>query len=286
MFYRLRLASKGASKHGYQIKTMNYYLSFHTVFILNENIKWLEEFIIYYRHLGFEHFYLYHNEGTNGDVGNGGTSERSKYGFPISTDSTTEDIILFEEIMNKFGDYITYVQWQPRKEGVIVYGQEESVKDCIEKYGSENEWIAFMDFDEFIFSAENINIPDFLRSLDLSVSCVKLIQKKFLDRFLTCNPLITQEFRCMNDLPIDIRWAPKNIIRCKDFVDIDTIHTMNVKNKTIVPNTSTLRFNHYNLNAKQLKWMKGFYNRSEDFVVDGIDDSMSRYYKLFLNRVT
>ena len=27
---------------------MKYYLTFHIVFILNENIKWLEEFLIYY----------------------------------------------------------------------------------------------------------------------------------------------------------------------------------------------------------------------------------------------
>jgi len=277
------LASKGASKHGYQLNGMKYYLSFHTVFTLNENIKWLEEFIIYYIHLGFEHFYLYHNEGSNGDSGNGSTSERNRYGFPISTTSTTEDLILFEEIMSKYGDYITYIQWCPLKDEVIVYGQDESVKDCIEKYGPENEWIAFMDFDEFIFSAENINIPEFLRSLDLSVSCVKIIQKKFLDRFLTCKNLITQEFRCINDLDIDVRWAPKNIVRCKDFIDINTIHMITVKNKTIVPNTKTLRFNHYNLNEKQLGWMKEFYNRRENFIVNGIDDSMLRYHKLFSN---
>ena len=38
---------------------MSNYLSIHTVFILNENINWLEEFIIYHLHLGVSHFYLY-----------------------------------------------------------------------------------------------------------------------------------------------------------------------------------------------------------------------------------
>ena len=47
-----------------------YYLAFHTVFILNENIKWLDEFIYYYIYLGFNHFYLYDNTGTIGGKDN------------------------------------------------------------------------------------------------------------------------------------------------------------------------------------------------------------------------
>jgi len=46
-----------------------YNLSFHVIFIMNENIKWLEEFILYHSNLGFEHFYLYDNQGSTGGDG-------------------------------------------------------------------------------------------------------------------------------------------------------------------------------------------------------------------------
>ena len=90
---------------------MKHYLSFHTVFILNENIKWLEEFIIYYKHIGFDHFYLYDNEGSNGGDG---TKTHNKYNFPITTTSTKKNHIDLQKILTKYSDYITYIKWQPK----------------------------------------------------------------------------------------------------------------------------------------------------------------------------
>lgn len=255
------------------------FLSLHTVFILNENIKWLEEFLIYNINLGFEHFYLYNNEGSNGCDGN---EKFNKYGFPSNTVSTKEDCNAFEAILSKYGEYITYIIWQPKNDsGKIIYGQNESINDCILKYGKINEWIAFVDLDEFIFSKQNIILPDYLRSLDENISNVKLIQKKFLDRFLTNEQFITQEFDCINNLIIGTEWGPKNIVRCKDFVSVNNIHYINTKNETIVPNTDILRFNHYNLNKKQFIWMTNFYNRDVEFSIDGKDDGMIRYRHIF-----
>ena len=42
-----------------------------------------------------------------------------------------------------------------------------------------------------------------------------------------------------------------------------------------------LRFNHYNINDKQLDWMTGFYKSSKRFEIDGIDNGMLRYSHLF-----
>ena len=89
---------------------MKHYLAFHTVFILNENIKWLEEFIIYYKHIGFEHFYLYDNEGSNGGDG---TQTHNKYNFPITTTSTLQNQLDLQNILQKYNDCITYIKWQP-----------------------------------------------------------------------------------------------------------------------------------------------------------------------------
>ena len=43
-----------------------HYLSLMTVCIIDENVRWLEEFVAYHLHLGFDHFYLYDNSGSAG----------------------------------------------------------------------------------------------------------------------------------------------------------------------------------------------------------------------------
>lgn len=195
-------------------------IAFHTVFILNENIKWLEEFIIYYLNLGINHFYLYDNEGSEGGDG---TKTSNKYGVPINTTSNENDQNMFKSILLKYGKYITHVLWQPRNsQNKIIYGQTESIYDCITKYGHLHEWICFLDMDEFIFSVKNVNFVDYLNALDANISAVKLIQKKFLDRFLSKERYITQEFACINNFKIGTEWAPKNIIRCRDFISAKT----------------------------------------------------------------
>ena len=262
---------------------MKHYLAFHTVFILNENIKWLEEFIIYYKHIGFEHFYLYDNEGSNGGDG---SQTHNKYNFPISTNSTVQNQIDLQNLLTKYNDCITYIKWQPRYNNVIIYAQTQSINDCIAKYGHDNEWIAFFDLDEFIYSAthENLNLPNFLKSLSLNIGCVKLSQKKFLDRFLSTETFITQEFKCISENTIDTsNWAPKNIIRCKDINYVSYIHDIFVKTETYTPNINILRFNHYNFNKKQSEWMKIFYNRDNEFILDSEDCGMKMYKHLFIN---
>lgn len=258
----------------------HHYLSLHTVFILNENIKWLEEYIVYHKHIGFEHFYLYDNEGSTGGWGN---KTNNKYGFPISTTSTEEDRAKFQSLLSKYGDCITHILWQPKNQkGEIIYDQDNAVQHCMTTYGKTNEWIACMDLDEFIFSVQNINLIDYLRSLDQDLSCVKLIQKKFKDRFLTNQAYITQEYGCIN-MKIDESWAAKNILRCRDYLPSTNIHCIKVRNKTIIPDTNILRFNHYNLNPKQLLWMRDFFKSETEFKIDGYDDGMKRYKQLFTN---
>lgn len=254
-------------------------IAFHTVFILNENIKWLEEFIVYYVHLGIEKFYLYNNEGSDGCDG---SKDHNKYGFPITTTSKQEDILMFENILQKYRNYIVHIKWQPlNKNNIIVYGQNESIRHCIGNYGHFHEWICFLDLDEFIFSKNGICLSEYLNQLENNISAVKIIQKKFMDRFLSKERFITQEFSCIDNLLIGTEWAPKCIVRCRDFVKVDNIHEIQTRQNTIVADVDTLRFNHYNVNEKQLAWMKHFYNSKVPFSINGVDDSMKRYRYLF-----
>ena len=252
-----------------------YFLSFHTIFILNENIKWLEEFIIYYKHIGIEHFYLYDNEGSSGYSS---SNTENRYGFKINTTSNEEDKLIFEKILNKYKNDITYIKWQPVVNNKIVYAQPECIKHFIKNYGMETEWCAFLDLDEFIFSKNNINIIELIKNLEPSISNIKIIQKKFLDRFLSNEKFITQEYKCIN-MPIGLEWAPKNICRISDFIDLENIHTMFFKGKTVIPHSDIIRFNHYNTNDKQLKFIVDFYKVK--YEINDIDDGMSRYKFLF-----
>ena len=46
-----------------------------------------------------------------------------------------------------------------------------------------------------------------------------------------------------------------------------------------------LRFNHYNVNKKQIEWMQGFYNKSSsnDFTY-GYDDTIKRYSEIIKSK--
>ena len=120
------------------------------------------------------------------------------------------------------------------------------------------------------------------KDLPQNISCIRITQKKFKDRFLIEQKYITQNYSCINK-EIGFEWAPKNIVRIRDFIDIQNIHVINVKNEILYEKPEILRFNHYNVNDKLLKWMKEFYNTNIDFTLDGNDNSMGRYSHLFNN---
>ena len=261
---------------------MKHTLSFHTVFIVNENIPWLEEFIQYYKKIGFDHFYLYDNESSDGNCGIMYQGQdvtkflsENRCGFPRLTTTPEEDRKKFDVILEKYKDNITYVKWQPKDgNGNIIYGQDEAITHFVKNYGHETEWIACMDFDEFLFSIDNLNIPDYLSKLSSEISCVKVCQKKFVDRFLSDKTNILEDFRCV-DLYVGDWWGAKNIFRPSDFISIGNIHNMNFKNQTHIIGQHLLRFNHYNVNRQQIEWME--WSMSQKFSLNSIDDGMKRY---------
>lgn len=264
------------------------YLSLQTVFILNENIQWLEEFLIYYIHLGFEHFYLYDNEGSNGKLNNGmdksysGNSFFNKNGISRATHNKAEDLEKLKKILSKYVDRITYIKWQPRDEkGDIIYNQTRSIEHFISIYGHETQWVAFLDFDEFLFSKEDVSIVEFLKRQKKNVSCVKISQKKFIDRHLSQKRYVTQDFQCIESLEMNAEHRPKNIVRCQHFKYLLDVHQILVKCHTIIPDINIFRINHYHVNNEILKWMKGFYGDRCHFYLNSIDDGMKRYQALF-----
>ena len=274
-----------------------YLLSFQTVFRLNENVKWLEEFLIYYINIGFDHFYLYDNDGSVSDF----DKSQNKHGYKISNNEPTEDKAIFDRILEKYGDKITYTKWKPiNKENEIIYGQDYATMDFIKKYADETEWIALMDLDEFLISVNNIDIPNYFRNLPNDVSCIKLGQKPFINRFESNQKYITQDYRCIDTFIKQGGGGSKNIVRVRDLIDIDKIkqidinqfdlsnilhsnelisidqtwnlhiHSVRVKNKILEVDQNDLRFNHY-----QIKNIEN---------LNGYDDNMKKYTYLFENK--
>jgi hypothetical protein len=263
-------------------------LNIQTVLIIKENIPFLREWIIYHLNLGFDKIYLYDNTGSIGY--DSSTNKNNKYNFNFNEIIEKNEDDIQEElnsIINDFKDNIIYVKWQPKdKDGNIIYGQDESIVHYVNNLPQSeinNEkvftYTAFIDVDEFIFSPDNINLNNFIKEkYNEGVNRLIIQQKKFIDRFCGGNKKIIDMHNTIENIDTT-HWAPKNIVNNKylDTTKISTIHVIEVKEgKTLTLPQNILRFNHYNINNKQINWMKTYFNRNTDFE-SGMDNSMSRY---------
>lgn len=261
-------------------------LSIHTTFIPRENLIFLDEWLQYHVHIGVEHFYLYDNTGSV--VTRSWTQKKgvNKYGFnyqKLIKNLTDEEVrSAVESIINSpnLAGKCTLIPWQPRDEqGNIVYNQRESIKHCVQNYAQTSEWMCFIDIDEFLFSPSNRHLHELLDEFKKNeVSCAVITQKKFADRFLNLDKFVIDIYDCINNLDTT-RWAPKNII-ISDDIDIDNIKGIHdiriIQKKKEIIEQDILRFNHYNVNPTQLKWMENFY-KVKEFKLSDRDTGMRKY---------
>lgn len=265
-------------------KINNIKLGIQTVFIVKENLPFLREWIIYHLHIGFDKIFLYDNTGSVGIDSSNKTM--NKYAFNFHTIiNMNEDLVNNElqSILNEFKDNVIYVQWQPKNNnGDIIYGQTEAIKHYIENYKNSVDYTAYTDIDEFIFSVNNINLKQYIYDLSKdNITKIIIKQKKFADRF--CNKESKNSIDITNTIEnLDTNgWVPKIIIKNNDtnIENISNIHSiLNINGKTEEAPLDTLRFNHYNVNKKQIEWMKDFYNKQsiDDFTY-GNDNTFNRY---------
>ena len=104
-------------------------LAIHTVFLPNENVYFLEEWIKYHIHIGFDKIYLYDNDGSSG-VDDAVKNKSNKYGMNYDKLFTNKKHIQqeYKRILNEYKDHIIYIKWQPINEnGEIHYGYVESL---------------------------------------------------------------------------------------------------------------------------------------------------------------
>jgi hypothetical protein len=254
----------------------------HTIFILKENILFLEEWIKYHIHIGFDKFYLYDNSGSkyqnihNGDIIKMNKTNKYDINYDkyIDNEQTEKK---FKDILNKYKNHIIYIKWQPKNEnGEIEFGQPESINHYIKKYKKYNEWTAFIDMDEFIYMKNHDSIQDFINEKK-NYNKIIMNMKNFDDRFLHVNKSIFDIDNSIKHQDIFIRWGNKNICKNSDLINTKIIHDIQVNNEKQYnsKNIDEIRFNHYNVNKKKLEWMKEYFKKN-NFEIEK-DNSMKKF---------
>lgn len=106
-----------------------YYASICAIF--RDEDRYLKEWIEFHLIIGIDHFYLYNN---------------------FSSDN-------YLEVLRPYIDkgVVTLIDWP------VENGQLSAYRDCIANYSEENNWIGFIDLDEFVVPNQFDNIKEFLQ---------------------------------------------------------------------------------------------------------------------------
>ena len=236
----------------------------------------------YHVAVGFDHVYLYDNTGSAGChcVDAAGEAyeadchsyDRNKYGFRVDAYGSGA----FDEIAAKFPGKVTRVPWGPLDEhGQVTYGQNEALRDFVDRFGGDATWCCFTDLDEYVFSPSGRDLREDLDVLrGEGVGVFRLSQKKFRDRHDVAG-LVTQCFDCL-DVDFSTRGptSSKQIVLMGLYRGLRNVHEIRTHGAERVADYGDWRFNHYNANASQLAWLRK--HRLGD-ALDGYDGGMRRY---------
>lgn len=98
--------------------------------IFRDECAYLREWLEYHLLIGVDHFYLYNN---------------------FSKDDYQEVLAPYVE-----QGLVTLIDWP------VPQGQMKAYADCVERFGSETNWIGFIDLDEYVVPNHDGNIKNFL----------------------------------------------------------------------------------------------------------------------------
>jgi hypothetical protein len=165
---------------------IKYYLSL-CLFVKNET--YLEEFIIYYKILGVEHFYIYDNESSH----------------PIRDRLNNHN----------YSDYITFIDFCGE------YQQLNAYNHCLTHFGNETEWLIVVDSDEYILPKKCWSIRDFVNLYE-DYGAIGINWVIFGSNYHDIKPngyLIENYIRCSNKQDEQIKCILKPS-RCTKFITV------------------------------------------------------------------
>lgn len=239
-------------------------IAIHTVFILKENILFLEEWIYYHILLGFNKFYLYDNSKIGKVTGYDKVKcpliipqKVNKYGVnydQIVNMTDTEMNQFVQKICEKY-KCIEIIEWSPTdKEGKILYNQVEAHNHCLKKLKSDKiDWCANIDMDEYIVIKDFDNIGEYISSLSPKMKNIKLGQIRFDSRFNNTDKLVT-DIRDAEIKDLDRYHSNKNIYNVENTIKAD-VHSIQIKEGFFehIPPIKEIWFNHYKLECNNYK---------------------------------
>lgn len=229
----------------------------HSVFILKENILFLEEWIDYHIQLGFNRFYLYDNSKVSNSCIWNTQHTHFKEGKINKYNVNYEELIKLSnnelynklyKIMNKY-KCIKLIDWSPKDMfGKVYYKQREAHLDCLNKLKNDKiKWCANIDMDEYIVLKNHATIQDYINSLDSKVSNILLSQKRFDSRFNNIGKPVTS-IVSMEKTQLELNHSNKCIYRVANTKSLN-IHGWFGTGKQHAYNITDIWFNHYKLNS-------------------------------------
>lgn len=232
-------------------------IAIHTVFILKENILFLEEWIQYHILLGFNKFYLYDNSKVNKITGWDTRHSKTIVFGKINKYNINYDELInidenqmyecFKKICDKY-KCIEIIEWSPKDAGGrILYNQSDAHLHCFEKLQNDNiDWCAYIDMDEYIVMSNFDNIEIYLSSLKSEINGIKMGQRRFETRFYNLDKLVTDITKSEKKI-IARHEANKCIFKVKNTKKPD-IHGVSVKcGRVHKPSINEICINHYKL---------------------------------------
>ena len=237
-------------------------IAINTVFILKENILFLEEWILYHLLLGFNKFYLYDNSKVQKSTGCHPKSSHfkigkvNKYGVNYDeivdmTDTQMNDYV--KKLCEKY-KCIEIIEWSPTDdEGTILYDQTQARNECLIRMKKDKiDWCANIDMDEYIVIKKFDDIEKYILSLPKNVCNIKMGQIRFKNRFSNLGGLVT-DISDANVHQVPINHSNKNIFRVDNTKSV-TVHAVSLKKtdklsdvKEYHPPINEVCFNHYNM---------------------------------------
>lgn len=234
---------------------MNNLYAIHSVFILKENILFLEQWIDYHIQLGFNKFYLYDNSKVTRSCGCHPLSKNFKVGkinkYGVNYDSIVnlneqQMIEIINQIKLKYKE-VDIIEWSPTDDdGNILFNQKDAHNHCLARMKNNDvKWCANIDMDEYIVIKDFKNIQDYIHSLDLNIYSIKMSQHRFESRFKNINNLVVDiTNKSTTDLPL---WhSNKYIYNVNKTISLN-IHDCKGTGVQLFENINKLWFNHYKL---------------------------------------
>lgn len=260
-------------------------IAIHSVFIIKENILFLEQWIYYHILLGFNKFYLYDNSKVNRVCGFDKKYENVIVGNKINKYNINYDEIVnltdakidyyMKEICKKY-KCIEIIEWSPIDEnGNILYNQTEAHNDCLKKMKKDNiDWCANIDMDEYIVIKNHNSIDKYILSLSDKINDIQMSQVRFENRFNYLNDLIININNSeVQDLPYG--YSPKHIYNVENTIKTD-VHKVTINGFKHYAKKNEIFFNHYKLRCREFKYI--------DNVDIDIKNKMNNYSFISIDR--